>query len=485
MRVFAPIFCAITLAFVLPLSSTQAYAQPSSKPAPKKQTPKKQTPKSKADTPTKEGDADAKAKAERNRTINKAIALSSRQQLEEAEKILLGVLKEVPLHEKALLALTDVYLRTKRNDKAAQLLEEATAKPEATPDLSIKLASVYLRTKQVKKAEDTLKKTTERYPEYVRTYVELAQFFSKNPALQEKYYKKALSLREYDRTALNNLAVLYTSQSRHTEALPLLETYARVHPKSPTGPFNLGSTYYSMGMVDKGVALYRKLLERRPKDSIVLGGLGLGLAMSGKAEEALSLLKEPASLPDVKPPVIYAMGIAHLFNGDAKNAKVFLDKAYRVASNQTYTVIAYAEALRQTGELKEARRILVRKRKSSAKSADLVDFYLALVLVSEKKETEAIALFKQAIRTQPNYNAPQDLKYLVRFPPKAVDETSKLLAGPTKPSPPDKASTPPPATPETSSGCNCAQPGGQTPVPGSVFLLLLGLIVLRKSTKKR
>ncbi len=404
------------------------------------------------------------------RTIS---ALLRSKKYPEAEKLAEEILAVEPANAPALAYLAEIFDNTNRLDQALVRLDKAIALQEAEPQLYIQLSGLYERQKDRDKALKVLDDCVARFDKLSDCYVRRAQFFgSTNQDRATADYKKALEIDPANRTALNNLASVHMAQCRFKEASVLLERYQRLYPTSSSGAFNLGTAYYSLGKIKEGIAIHEELLARRPNHAIALSGLALGHTLAGEPDKALEALAPLLGAPDPSPPVTYAAGLALLFKGDAAGAEAELSKAVAAAPRRTHFVIALAEAQRQLGKLDEAARALTSHKKISPTTEPYVNGSLALVLHSQGKAAEANASFQLATRQFVDYTKPEDLRYLLRLPPKGVEVATALAAaqptGATKPTPKE-------------GGCQCRQTGDD-PVGASWWIaaLLIAAAIRRR-----
>ncbi len=398
------------------------------------------------------------------------------KQVEKSEKLLREVLAKAPGHELATIQLAEILAKTDRHDKAMEMLEGVCNGPLATERLIVFYGAMLERSRRQEDAKTVLARGADSFKGNVAMRVRLGQLHGLGDrATAEKWYKEALALEKLNRTALNNLAVIYTTDARYSDAAPLLETYGRTNPNAASGRFNLASTYLALGKTAEAEAIYDKLLVARPNDAFAIQGKAMCLTLAGKPDEARKVIVGKVGNKPTAPQVVYGMGLALLFEGKAKEAEELLTHAIAGPRGQTWSVLARAESLRQLGRASEAEKLLTEHMEGSNIARPHALPYLALVRRDLGKNQEARALLNEAFGLQRDYKSPEDLKFLVRMPPAGVGAVKTALA-------PDAVAVPPstPAIPAKKDGCACATgSGGGNILP---MLLLLGVFALRRKT---
>jgi predicted Zn-dependent protease len=396
-----------------------------------------------------------------------------KKEVDKGEKLLREVLAKAPGHELAAIQLAEILGKTDRRDKALELLEGIVNGPLATERLIIFYGAMLERARRGEDAKKVLTRGAANFKSNVPMRVRLGQLHGLSGRVEaEKWYKEALALDKLNRTALNNLAVVYTADARYADAAPLLEAYARTNPNAASGRFNLASTYLAMGRPADAQAIYDKLLVSRPNDSFAIQGKAMTLVMADKPADARVFIVAKVGDKPTAPQIVYAMALALLFEGKPKDAEALLTPAIAGPRSQTWMALARAESLRQLGRASEADKLLTDHMTGSNIARPHALPYLAIVKRDLGKKQEARALLEEAFGLQRDYKRPEDLKFLVRMPPAAVGAVKTALA-------PDAIVTPPttPTTPKKE-GCACAVGSGEGNIMPIVFLL--GLFVLKR-----
>lgn len=394
-----------------------------------------------------------------------------KKETEKAEKLLNEVLSKAPGHELATIQLAEIMAKTERRDKALELLAGVVNGPLATERLIVFYAAMLERSRKLEDAKKVLIRGAKSYPKNVPMRVRLGQLHGlADRPNAERWYKEALALENLNRTANNNLAVIYTADARYSDAKPLLEVYRRTNPKAASGAFNLASTYLALGEIEKAAEVYDALLEVRPADAFAIQGKANTLTLGGKPADARVFIVGKVGDKPTQPQIVYAMALALLFEGKAKEAEELVSNKVAGRRSQTWYVVTRGEALRQLGRASEADKLLSAHIQGSKIARPHALPYLALARWDQGKKQEAKAMLNEAFGLQKDYKRPEDLKFLIRMPPAAIGAVKTALAPAAAPVP-SKTSE----TPAKKEGCSCAV-GSQQPtiLP---MVLLLGLLL--------
>ncbi len=161
-----------------------------------------------------------------------AIALHQRGQLEEAERVYLGVLEAEENNPDALH-----YLGVMRHQQGRSLL-----------------------------AIDLVRRAIDIRPDYVDALNNLGNIYQQlgGPDDAAKAYKMALELRPDHPEALRNLAVALRKLKRFEESLDAYQRAIEQEPGNVQNLYGLGIVYEKMGRVDEAVKTLKKALAIRP-----------------------------------------------------------------------------------------------------------------------------------------------------------------------------------------------------------------------------
>jgi Flp pilus assembly protein TadD len=108
----------------------------------------------------------------------------------------------------------------------------------------------------------------------------------------EKAYFRALSTNATDRSAMNNLAVLYGFTDREEEAAYWLDRMHRYRLRNPYYHANLGDIAGRKGDWEDAFEHYAKAVKLQPQDSELIYALGLIEHRRGNADEATRLIEK-------------------------------------------------------------------------------------------------------------------------------------------------------------------------------------------------
>ncbi len=275
--------------------------------------------------------------------VAQVLILENRQ--DEAEKLLLEILKDNPGTVSALSVLLPMYVSQDRTDEARKVYEAArAAKPDDTQVAALELvlsatadkAARLAQTEQfLNQLEDPLQRalakanlymSQEKFEQAADSYREAASLSPDNPVVIEGQFRLALRTNDWQaaersvgRARELNLdgaeggfhqgRLLLTkasfaeeagkpeeAESHLSKAIEALETALRKFPSGAAGHLYLGAAYGQLGRLSESVSAFERVLELNPNSGPAHRGLARILLSMGKAEEASEHVQEAIRL---------------------------------------------------------------------------------------------------------------------------------------------------------------------------------------------
>ena len=438
-------------------------------------------PKSPEVTPAKTLDEAAKPSEAMMKKRQKLRKLLRNNNFTEGEVLIAEILKETPGDEFTNLQLANVYVKTGRSDKAMTLLNGMKQTHPESMKVYYNQSSFYFQAGKREEAIAVLDEGVKQFPDEASFYVMRGDIRKVKGSASEQDFLKALEVNPTHRAALNNLAVLYTSQNNYEKALKTLESLVALSQKGASGRFNLASTYYALGRVSEAQAVYKKMLERRPKDPYLIAHYGLGFLLSQKLEAFDALMLEYPSV-EADPDIQYVKGLRSLFKGELEKAETLLKVSEPKMRGGVFGMMALVELYSRQKAFEPAEAMMKKLKSRDASVRSLANCYEVLLLEAQGKVAEAKSKSLACLSEQPNYKGdPASLVFLLRMSPTGAEVFKKLLI-----ESPDAKPTPvaEPVRSE-SGGCGCTAVDSKLPGFGGGLLVLTGLFFLGRRTVKR
>ncbi len=187
-----------------------------------------------------------------------ALALHQQGQFAEAEPLYLRALEADGRNAGTLSLLGTLYLQTKRNEEAADLLGQAIALQDDQPGWHANLGLVL--------------RNLERYDE------------------AETALRRALALRPAAET-YSNLGLVQHQLGQFEAAIASFEEAIKLRPDLAGPHVNVGTTYLKLEMYDEAAASFRAAIALSPRHVVAMSNLGLVLFRAGKLEAAETELR--------------------------------------------------------------------------------------------------------------------------------------------------------------------------------------------------
>ncbi len=181
------------------------------------------------------------------------------------------LLKAEKLYPKDYILQNDlgiVYRKKGKTDLAIKHFKKAIAlNPDFTPAIN-NLGTAYFDQKEWDKAIACFKKVSEELlyatPHYAYYNLGRAYYSKKEYALSEKYYLKALDVKQGFVEPLLGLGQTYMAMGKVSEAVAALSTAVEQSPDYARAHFYLAEAYRASGEYKKALKSYNRVIELRP-----------------------------------------------------------------------------------------------------------------------------------------------------------------------------------------------------------------------------
>jgi tetratricopeptide (TPR) repeat protein len=322
-----------------------------------------------------------------------------------ADELFKAALKDLG-NETLVLDVTRRLLQFKKQEKAMELLVNATSRPEASAALFARLGLVYAMMDKPEQGIQANQTAIRKAPRSFAGYHNLARHYLQAGKQAEglKILDQAAKQTVVDAGFLVDLAELYTAYSlsagtekaaAKTKALEVLDRAAKENPGNPLLLQKMGDGFALLGAPEKAETLYRKLLDRFPN----LPGLREKLAeiylrQQDRAKAAEQLEAIVRNTP-TNPQAHYFLGGIAFEDKKWKEAAEHYNRATVV--NPAFEPAYYDLALAQVNmnEPTEALKTLG-KAKARFKATFTSEFFAGLAYTRMKDFSNAIARFTAA-----------------------------------------------------------------------------------------
>jgi Flp pilus assembly protein TadD len=185
-------------------------------------------------------------------------------------------------------------------------------------------------------------------------------------------------------------AELLQEDSRHAEALALLQKSVEQGVRTPAVLSMFGDEQVRAGKKDEAIAAYREAATKAPKDPALWELVGRIYASQGKAEDALAAFRESLKVKD-RALVHVALAQLHLSQKDRKAAEEELGKALETVSGTDVRELLELSELLVTFERKPDALRILSNLAAEPDHATNVELQLRTArLANELKDTETV-----------------------------------------------------------------------------------------------
>ena len=228
---------------------------------------------------------------------------------EEAERVLLEVLKIDNKNVDAYMGLSRVYERLKQRHKAIDILQRAINAGIKSEDIYFEIGVLY---------------------DYEKHH---------NKAIEN--YQRALEIKSDDHYALNNMGGCYYEICEYDKAIESYQKALDIKPDKHEAYNNMGSAYGEKGELDKAIESYQKAIDIKPDFHEAYNNMGV--AYNNKGETAKAIACHQKAL-EIKPDFYQArhnLGYVYEQKGELQQAI----QQYKKAIQINYQFIPSREAL--------------------------------------------------------------------------------------------------------------------------------------------
>lgn len=207
--------------------------------------------------------------------IQEALSLQAQGKVDEAQKIYLDFLEEMPDQPDVSNLLGLVYLQKNELDEAQKCFEIAV-KGFPCAEYYQNLGLAHFKKKEYQIAMKNFSKAIEfesENLEYIRNFAQMAKKTQQTDYAID-FFEKALAIEHKDPVGWNNLGLLYekkrdykTAKNCYIKSLKTLENYEAAH--------NLGVLYRTLRNFDESIKCLKQALKLRPGENETMVSLGM------------------------------------------------------------------------------------------------------------------------------------------------------------------------------------------------------------------
>ena len=261
--------------------------------------------------------------------------LSAQGQQAEARKAFERSIEISPDYLPPIERLVDLNLAEKQYATALARAEKQIDKNPKLAQAWALRGKIYLVQQDFTHAETDLLKAVDLDPNLEPAYLLLAQLYVASNRQQEAIAKLSAFL-EKNKTvpAMIQLGLIQEQLKNFAAARDAYENFLSVAPNLPLALNNLAVLYSTqLGQLDKAYDLAQKAREAVPNEPSIADTLGWIMFKKGDYGNALRLLRESAGkLPDL-PEAQFHVGMAHYMSGEEEPARLALQKAVDAPSD--------------------------------------------------------------------------------------------------------------------------------------------------------
>jgi tetratricopeptide (TPR) repeat protein len=258
------------------------------------------------------------------------------------------------------------YLAAKQYSQAITTVHGLIDSGHETAELDNVLAEAYVDNKETQSAVDALRRAIALDPEDDDNYLDFASLCMNNHAFDDASRVLAVGLRVHPNSArlIFERGILNAMQDHYDLAEKDFETASALDPEKNSGYIGLGVTYIETGKASQAIPLLRKRLLEQPDDANLLYLLGEALVRDGAGPgdktftEAQAALEKSIRLnPNLCLPHV-ALGSIYLQENRTEDAIKLFEEARLIDPREKSAYSHLAIAYRRAGQPDKAKEMV-------------------------------------------------------------------------------------------------------------------------------
>ena len=224
--------------------------------------------------------------------FNLAVQYHQKNNLNEAKKIYLQILKINPNHVNARNNLGAAYKQLGEIEKAKSCFEKVIQLNPNDVDGHNNLGLLLFELKEIQKAKSFFEKTIQLNPNYVEAHNNLGTIFNELKEFQKAKdcYERAIQLNPNYAMALYNLGVIFKQFGLSQKAVDYFEKAIKINPNYAAAYNGLGIIFKELGNnIKKAKSCFEKALKINPNYADIYWNLH---SLVSNIDEAIEILKK-------------------------------------------------------------------------------------------------------------------------------------------------------------------------------------------------
>ncbi|RLA96817.1 MAG: hypothetical protein DRG83_16925, partial [Deltaproteobacteria bacterium] len=223
------------------------------------------------------------------------VILLKQKKIESAIQKLQAVIHAEPDNAYAKYYLGVAYEELGNNKKAIEILEQIPPDSLLWEESRLRLSLIYKKTKKMDKAYQVLKDAILIKPEDPMLYVYLGSLYEESGKYEEaeKYLREGLKIQPTNIDLMFRLGVLLDKKKEKEKALNIMREILKQDPRHADALNYIGYSYAELGIkLDEAKTLIERALKEKPRNGYILDSLAWVYYKMGKYEEALKKIKQ-------------------------------------------------------------------------------------------------------------------------------------------------------------------------------------------------
>jgi Flp pilus assembly protein TadD len=192
------------------------------------------------------------------------------------------------------------------------------------------------------------------------------------------------------------------AQDRYPDAVAQLEQASRAEPGRRDLKIALGNLYVRAKQYDRGIVVFKELLDKDPKSHDLLVKLAEASRLKGDSNTAMEYFRQASAVAPGDTMSLLQLGLLMDGTGRTDQARPIYEQVLKIDPSQPVALnnLAYIKAEQGT-DLESALSMAQRARQEAPKSRQVEDT-LGWIYIRKNLSDEAIRIFKDVTEQEPN-----------------------------------------------------------------------------------
>jgi tetratricopeptide (TPR) repeat protein len=284
--------------------------------------------------------------------------LRSQGNWEEIENVYNSILESQPENTQVRLILAETYYFQEKNEAARSVLEPVLSDDTYRFAAFELLGRIAFDREDFEQAEKYFTSLTEETPQNRFSWLFLAIIYNRQNQFQQSLtvLERSLNIHQNDVDLLAMYGSTLSQVGRDREAIPPLEKALALNRENTATITSIAAVYDKLEMWDKSDSLYEEILQKNPRNALLLNNYSYSLAQRNlQLERALEMVDMALQVEPDNGAYLDTKGWIYYKMGRYEEARQYIQKALDSREDSAEVLEHMGDIYYQLGKLEEAK----------------------------------------------------------------------------------------------------------------------------------